>query len=98
MDIEKLKRQYGADLYLIEVPGDTPEETLQFVFKKPDRRALGAAAKFAASDPIRAAEVMIETCLCLGDKAALEDIGVFQAVSERFGEINKAREATLVKL
>jgi hypothetical protein len=96
MDKEKLKRQHGPHLHVVTVKGEDGE--LVFVFKRPDRSTLAAAAKFASTDPIRAAEVMIETCLVEGDKTALEDITVFQAVAEAFGELNRPREFTLVKL
>lgn len=97
--IDALKRRHGQELFLVEVEavnqGDTP---IVFVFKKPDRKVLSAAAKFAINDPIKGAEIAITNCMVFGDASALDDVAVFQAVSEQFEVINRARVATIKNL
>lgn len=94
--VKELKRAHGADLFMVEV--ENGDEPIELVFKKPTRQVMSASAKFAQSDPLKGAEIMIENCLVHGDKKWLDDLTVFTAVAEQFGEINKAREATLKKL
>ncbi len=96
--ITKLKKQHGA-IYLVEVaPEEGGGEALQFLFKKPDRATLSAAAKFAVSDPIKSGEIVIKNCLVHGPAEELDDIGVFQAVSAQFEEVTRARQASIKKL
>lgn len=96
--IKVLKKKHGV-IYLIEVePDEEGGDALQFIFKRPDRATLSAAAKFAATDPIRSGEVVLKNCLVHGPAEALDDMSVFQAVSTQFDEITKARQATIKKL
>lgn len=88
-----------TNIYLITVePAEPDGERLEYLFKQPDRKVLAAAGKFAASDPMRAAEVMMDNCILEGDKKQLEDVAVFTAVAAQFEEINKPREAAIKKL
>lgn len=98
-DIAALKRKHGPELFLVEVePAQAGDNPLQFVLKKPDRKTLSASSKVAMTDPIAAADVAIKNCLVWGDPAHLEDVSIFQALAEKFEEINKARQATLKNL
>lgn len=96
--IKSLKKKHGT-VYLIEVdPEEDGGEPIELVFKKPDRPTLSAAAKFAQSDPIRSGEIVLQNCLVHGPAEVLQDMSVFQAVSQQFEEITKARQARLKKL
>lgn len=87
------------NIYLITVePAEVDGEQAQFLFKQPDRKVLAAAGRFAATDPMKAAEVMLDNCLLEGDKLLLDDVAVFTAVAAQFEEINKPREAAIKKL
>lgn len=96
--IKTLKKKHGT-VFLIEVdPEDAGDEPIELIFKKPDRATLSAAAKFAQSDPIKSGEIVLQNCLVYGPAEALQDMSVFQAVSQQFEEITKARQARLKKL
>lgn len=96
--IQKHKARH-KNIYLITVEGETKEEeNIEFLFKQPDRKILAAAGKFAASNPLQAADIMMQSCLLEGDKNALEDTAVFTAVAAQFEEINKPRESAIKKL
>jgi len=96
--IKKLKKKHGQ-VYLIEVdPEEEGGEVIQLVFRKPDRPTLSAAARFAQTDPIKSGEIVLENCLVHGPKEVLKDMSIFQAVSQQFEEITKARQARLKKL
>ena len=97
--IEALKRTHG-ELYCIEVAPEegTEGEPLVFLLKKPTRQTMSAAGRFAQSDPMQAAAVMVENCLVEGPKEALDDLTVFSAVSEQFDALTAPRKATLKKL
>lgn len=96
--IEKHKRKYG-EIYLVEVEGREPgDPPLEFLFRRPDRKTMAAAAKFAATDPYMATEIMVKNCLLEGDEKALEEPDVMAAVATQFEEIQKPRAARLKKL
>jgi len=98
-DIEKLKREHGSPLYLVEVAPETEGmEPLVFIFKKCDRKTLSACAKIGQADLTAASEVMIKNTLVFGDNKAIEDVSVFTALSEKMEVINAARTATLKNL
>lgn len=94
--IAKYKARH-ADIYLVEVENGEAE-TLEYLFKSPDRKTMSAAGKIAMTDPVRSMEVLIDNCLLEGDKKQLENSQVFQAVAEQFEVINKPREASIKKL
>lgn len=94
--ITKHKRKHGK-VFHIEVTGED-EEAIHFLFKKPDMKTLAASAKFAESDPIRAAQIIFRNCLLEGDSGYAEDVEVFTAVMPHLNELNKKREASLKEL
>lgn len=96
-NVNIFKRKHpGIQLYLIEVEND--DAPLQFVLKQPDRKIMAAVAKLAHSDPFQSAVVLIENCLVYGDKAHLDDVSVFSAVSEKFESAMQSRKATIKNL
>ena len=92
------KKQYGKVYEIRVAPEEEGEQDLVYYFRAPDRKILAASQKMASIDPLQAAEVIIKNCLIQGDENALEDMSVFQAVAEQFGEINKVRESQIKKL
>lgn len=99
-EINTLKKKHGR-LYEVEVAPDNDDENsvpLVFLFTKPDRKTLSAVMKVSQTDPMLSAEIMVKNCLVWGDEKALDDNGIFMAVSEQFEQINTARTATIKNL
>ena len=96
--IEKLKRKHGQ-LWLIEIaPEIVGDATLEFVFKKPDRKILSAVAKVGRTDEVEAGYVLLVNCLVWGEKEHLDDIQVFSALSQKMEALNAPRTATIKNL
>jgi hypothetical protein len=86
--IENWKKQYGS-VHEISVPLDNEgTEVVVAYFKKPDLKTIGAAAKFAETDPIKSGLIMFDNCWLGGDERMKENeeckVSAVQLVSSLF--------------
>lgn len=89
--IEIWKRKYG-EVFRVEVDGR------KAYLKKPDRRALGAAAVIGKADPMKYNEILLNNCWIEGDEEIKTDDALFLGVSAQLAELIEIKEATIKKL
>tara|TARA_Y100000782_G_scaffold111876_1_gene140908 strand:- start:5291 stop:5620 length:330 start_codon:yes stop_codon:yes gene_type:complete len=95
--IRKWKAKYGA-VHQVTVPvGDEEEEAIAY-FRKPDLKTIGAAGKFAETDPIKAGEIIFSNCWLGGDERIKEDDEAKIAAIKAVGQLFKAKVAQVKKL
>lgn len=99
-EIARLKRTHGDNLFMVEIAGDPKyhHQTIQFVFKRPSRKILGAVSKISQNDPVEATYVLLCNCMVFGDKEHLDDTAIFSAVSQQFEKVNAPRIASVKNL
>lgn len=85
------KRKYG-EVFLVEVEGHAA------YLKKPDRKALGAAAVMGKTDPMKYNEILLNNCWIEGDESIKTDDSLFLGVSAQLAELVEIKEATIKKL
>lgn len=91
VQIADWKKKHG-DVFQVSVEGKTA------YLKKPDRRALGAAAVVGKSDPMKYNEVLLNNCWLGGDEEIKTDDALFLGVSATLSELIEIKEAELKKL
>lgn len=89
--IEGWKKKYG-DIFEVTADGKTA------YLKKPDRKALSAAAVIGKSDPMKYNEVLLNNCWLAGDEEIKTDDSLFLGVSSHLAELIEIKEAELKKL
>lgn len=89
--IETWKKKYG-EIFLVEVDGRSA------YLKKPDRKALGAAAVIGKTDPMKYNEILLSNCWIEGDEEIKTDDALFLGVSAQLAELIEIKEATIKKL
>ncbi len=86
------------DLEEDEQLADLPEhEVANLLFRRPQRQAMSAMARFAATNITRACEVVLKDALVHGDKALLDDDEIFYALMPVAKELCQGREIALKK-
>lgn len=85
------KKKYGR-IFLIEV------EDKKAYLKRPDRKALSAAAVVGGKDPMKYNEVLLNSCWIEGDEELRTDDSYFLAVSAKLAELIEIKEAELKEL
>lgn len=93
---QKLKNKHGKLMRIDVAPGEGESFPIDFWFKKPDMRTLGAASKFFQSNPIQAAQIFAKNCLVHGDAKLLDDPEIFMAISPSINNLI-AERAVVVK-
>jgi len=66
--------------------------------KKPNRKALGAAAVVGKADPMKYNEILLNNCWIEGDEKIKTDDSLFLGVSAQLAELIEIKEASLKKL
>lgn len=94
--INRWKAENKGEVYLVSVPSDKGEA--YGYFKKPDLGIIGAASKYASSDPIKSGEIMFNSCWLGGDAALKQDDELKVSCFAKLGELFKIREASIKKL
>lgn len=89
--IEEWKKRHG-DVFRVTVGGKVA------YLKRPDRRALGAAAVVGKNDPMRYNEILLRNCWLDGDEEIKTDDALFLGISSKLGELIEIKEAELKKL
>ncbi|KAA6348041.1 hypothetical protein EZS27_004493 [termite gut metagenome] len=89
--IDEWKVKYG-DVFCIEVDGKI------VYLRKPDRKALSAAAIVGKSDPIKYNEILLKNCWLAGDEEIKTNDDLFLGVSGKLSGIIEIKEAELKKL
>lgn len=97
--IKQWKSKYG-DVYQIDTPlDDEKKEIATAYFRKPDLKVIGAAQKFAESEPLKAGQIMYTNCFLGGDKEIFEhnDEAKLSAI-QQLGQLFKVRQSDIKKL
>lgn len=89
--ISEWKEKYG-DVYQVEVDGHVA------YLKKPNRKALGAAAVVGKSDPMKYNEILLNNCWIEGDELIKTEDALFLGVSAQLAELIEIKEAAIKKL
>ena len=92
LKIEALKRKHG-EIFQIDVEGEKP-----FVLKKPDLACVSAYAKLVNTDSIKAAQVVLNSCIIEGDKTKLEEPEVLLSLVKHVNSLMTTRRSTIKKL
>lgn len=90
-ELEQFKKEHG-ELSAIKV-GDKLG-----LFKKPDRKTIGAAAAHINTDPIEYVAIIAENCFVAGDRELLEEDDYFLSLMPMMNDLVQMKEAELVKL
>ncbi|KAA6346438.1 hypothetical protein EZS27_006088 [termite gut metagenome] len=89
--IDEWKAKWGS-VYLVEI------EEKKAYLRKPDRKALSAAAVVGKNDPIKYNEILLTNCWLGGDEVIKTDDSYFLGISGKLSEIIEIKEAELKKL
>jgi len=91
------KKEHG-DVYRISVPGADNDGVATGYFKKPNLAIIGAASKYATSDPMKFGEIVFNGCWLGGDPEMQHDEETKASCMGKLSEMFKIREAQLEKL
>ena len=89
--IEAWKKKHGS-VYSVTVDSKTA------YLKKPDRKALSAAAVLRTTDPMKYNEVLLNNCWLGGDEEIKTNDELFLGVSSKLADLIEIKEAELKKL
>ena len=96
--VAKLKAKHKVDaIWHICLPKDGNAAQLDYYFRQPTRAEMSAAIKASKNDEMMFADVIIDNCLLLGNREALENLGVFISVSEHLEALIGKRAGELKK-
>jgi hypothetical protein len=97
--IETLKVKHGKDIFEISVPlDDENKEFATAYFKKPTRDHFSIYAMKVGSNPIEAAEILLNNTFIEGDRKILEEDELFFSAMGKLDEMIKVRVASIKKL
>lgn len=88
--IQRFKAVHG-EVFLVTVDPEGEKPALYFLFRKADRKVLGACAKIGQSDPMGAAAVLVENTILEGPREALQDSRIFSGVAQQLEAVNAPR-------
>lgn len=91
------KLKHPSGVWAVITTDDDGNAHVTYV-RKPDIQVLGAAAKYAESDPVKSGEIMFNSLRLGGSEAVAEDAQMLMAAVGKIGELFKLREAELKKL
>lgn len=91
------KEEHG-NVFEIEAPVDDKGTTVKGYFRKPDLSTLGAASKYAESDPIKSGLILLQNCFLGGDNAFRNNDEVKFSAIVAINGIFKVREAKVKNL
>lgn len=89
--IEAWKKKHGS------VYSETVDSKTAYL-KKPDRKALSAAAVLGKTDPMKYNEVLLNNCWLGGDEEIKTNDELFLGVSSKLADLIEIKEAELKKL
>jgi hypothetical protein len=85
-----------SEVHLVSVK--TESGTVSGYFKKPNLQVIGAASKYAATDPVRSGLILFESCWLAGDPEMREVDEIKMSAIGKLGELFKVYEAEVKKL
>lgn len=94
--IAEWKKQYG-DVFEISVSDDDTDTYVYGYFKKPSRQVIANAARFAAENPVKAAEITFNGCAIAVYKEMETDNELFFPSVAKLSGITQAKEAEIKK-
>jgi len=95
--IQAWKKKYPKGIFALEVEDDQGDTHITYV-RKPDRKALSAAAIYAESDPIRSGETLFNTLRLGGSPKVIEDDELCLSVTAQIGNLFKLKQVEVKKL
>ncbi|MCO5290517.1 MAG: hypothetical protein M9959_02135 [Chitinophagaceae bacterium] len=93
--IAEWKKKHG-DVYVFTVTDDDGTEKKAWL-RKPDRKLIGYSGSIQ-NNPIKSNEVLLNGCWLAGDEDIKTNDALFFGISNKLGELIKAKEGELVKL
>lgn len=91
------KTKYPSGVWAITTTDDDGNAHVTYV-RKPDIQVLGAAAKYAESDPVKSGEIMFNSLRLGGSESVETDAPMLMAAVGKIGELFKLKEADIKKL
>ncbi|HSW64981.1 MAG TPA: hypothetical protein VLH56_16965 [Dissulfurispiraceae bacterium] len=96
--LNQWKSRWG-DVYLVEVPlDDEGEQKAAAYFKKPGIDAISASARFMESDPVKGANIILESCWLGGDQVIKDSDEARLSCMQSLGKLVTIRASTIKKL
>lgn len=92
--IDQLKKEHGS-LMLITVKGNDGDD--HFWFKKPDMDTMSAYMKIVQSDPLKAGQLIFNSCLIKGRKDAVDEVETFLSLMKDLSTIAEKMDTEVKK-
>lgn len=93
--VEELRKKHGVkDVHVIDIENDNGEPFRAYL-KSPDRAVLSRSISLAQTDPIRANEIVLNSCWLDGDEIIKTDDTLFMSAMQVLGGLINIRKATL---
>lgn len=97
--IEKLKQEYGTRLRIADLPRDEYEtEFLPVIVCVPDRKTVNEFEKWVDSNPGKAKEIVVNTCLLTHKEEVKADDGLWFAAVNAICSLFPLRKAVVRNL
>lgn len=94
---EQLKRKHKVkEVFEISVEMGEGDTATGYI-KKPDRKVMGAAMSHFQSNPLKANEIILNSCWLDGDRRILEDDDAFMAAGVVLEQVIQIRQAEIKK-
>jgi len=91
-------KEKHKSVFCIEVPNEAGDKKLAGYFRKPKIDELGMATAANKDNPLKATQVIYNTCFLGGHPDFEKDEDIKMAAMSKFGEIIQVREAEIKKL
>lgn len=95
--IDGWKKKYPGGVFALNVQDEEGNTHVTYM-RKPDRKAISAAAVYAETDPLRTGETLFNTLRLGGSAKVIEDDELFISVSTKVSNLFKIKEVEIKKL
>lgn len=92
--IDQLKKEHGS-LMLITLKGNDGDE--HFWFKKPDMDTMSAYMKIVQADPLKAGQLIFNSCIIKGRKKAVDEVETFLSLMKDLSTIAEKMDTEVKK-
>lgn len=99
LTIDQVAQKHKVEtVYQLKIPvNDEGTEHAIGYIKKPSRQILGAALSVMNTNPLKANQIILESCWLEGDQRILKDDDLFMSAGALLGEIVKVRQGEIKK-